>query len=316
MGGRRWRKKKKEGKQELLVVDSEYRAPKKRSYGLWEKKIASLREAEEDIIRKRKDALHKETAELWRKVWETDGFDMGGLRDHRYWGMRAFKGGKDCPIVVKLYAKVGLHRYNMLEGTNLQLTEIEKYNRYGMFMPACYYITLLAEDPAATPSSLVTFQTILSERKCNTLNLNCTVARLKGTKSTGNTDQFDDNRDLPEWPSFADDKSRFLYEVMESEWKENDWIGLYLEVAVVTTNRRNHNPNLSGLKILDVVVETEENLPKETLLKCFTSVVVYISYDQDLGGDSGVCKRRAIVRRTVDLISKRFGLVGKTRPLP
>lgn len=40
---------------------------------------------------------------------------MGGLRDHRYWGMRPFKGGKDCPIVVQLYAKLGLHRYNILE---------------------------------------------------------------------------------------------------------------------------------------------------------------------------------------------------------
>lgn len=312
MGGRRWRKKK-EGKQELLVVDGEYRAPKRRSYGLWEKKIKSLRNSEEETIRKRKEALHKETAELWRKLWETDGFDMGGLRDHRYWGMRPFKGGKDCPIVVQLYAKLGLHRYNILEGTNLQLQEIEKYNREGMVMPACYYITLLAEDPA-TPSSLVTFQTILSERRGNTLNLNCTIARLKGTKSTGNTDQFDDNRDLPEWPSSFGD--RFLYELMESELEENDWIRLYLEVAVVTTNRRNHNPNLSGLKILNVVVETEENLPKETVLKCFGSVVVYISYDQDLGGDcGGVCKSRAIVRRSVDLISKRFGLVGETRPL-
>ncbi|KAJ4899593.1 UPF0725 protein [Raphanus sativus] len=306
-------RKTKKCKQELLVVDSEYRAPKRRSYGLWAKKIKSLRKSEEEIIRKRKEALHKETAELWRKVWETDGFDMGRLWDHRYWGMHAFEGGRDCPIVVQLYAKVGLHRYNILEGTNLQLHEIEKYNREGIFMPACYYITLHAEDQA-TPS-LVTFQTIISERKGYTLNLICTVARLKGTKSKGDTDQFDDDRDLPEWPSSFGDKSRFLYELMESEWEENDWIRLYLEVAVVTTNRRNHNPNLSGLKILNVVVETGENLPKENVLECFTSVVVYISYDQDLGGDNGICKRRAIVRRSVDFISKRFSLVGKTLPL-
>lgn len=50
---------------------------------------------------------------------------------------------------------------------------------------------------------------------------------------------FRDDRDLPEWP---DDKcsSRFLYEVMESEWEENDWIGLYLQVAIVTTDRRDY----------------------------------------------------------------------------
>ncbi|WZZ62886.1 hypothetical protein YC2023_062993 [Brassica napus] len=279
MGGR-WRRKK---KQELLVVGSEYRE-RRRSYWLWAKKIKS----EEEIIRKRKDA---ETAELWRKVRETDGFDMGELRDHRDWGMHEFSGGKDCLLVVQLYAKVGLHRYNVLEGTNLQLHEIEKYNREGTYMPARYYITLLAaeEDPSATPASLVTFQTELYERKCCTLNLTCLIARLKGTKSTGNMGRhFRDDRDLPEWP---DDKcsSRFLYEVMESEWEENDWIGLYLQVAIVTTDRRDYTykPNLSGLKILNVVVETEENLPKETLLKCFPSVVVYISYDQDLGADNG-----------------------------
>ncbi|CAN6888155.1 unnamed protein product [Brassica oleracea] len=168
---------------------------------------------------------------------------MGELRDHRDWGMHEFSGGKDCLLVVQLYAKVGLHRYNVLEGTNLQLHEIEKYNREGTYMPARYYITLLAaeEDPSATPASLVTFQTELYERKCCTLNLTCLIARLKGrTKSTGNMGRhFRDDRDLPEWP---DDKcsSRFLYEVMESEWEENDWIGLYLQVAIVTTDRRDY----------------------------------------------------------------------------
>ncbi|CAH8357028.1 unnamed protein product [Eruca vesicaria subsp. sativa] len=318
MGGGRWRKKKGAKQEKLMVVGSKYHA-RRRSYGLWAKKIKSLRKSlrksKKEIIRKREDARHKETAELWRKVWETDGFDMGELTDHRYWGMHAFEGGEDCPIEVQLYAKLGLHRYNILEGTNLQLHEIEKYNREGMYMPARYYITSLVEDPAT--QSLVTFQTELYERSCNTLNHTCVIARLKGTKSTENVDHFHDDRDLPKWPSSDDDKSsRFLYEVLESEWEENDWISLYLEVAVVTTDRQNDNPNLSGLKILNVVVETEENLPKETLLKCFGSVVVYIIYDQDVGGENGVCKRRAIVRRTVDLISKCFCLVGYTLPFP
>ncbi|XP_056842635.1 UPF0725 protein At1g02770 isoform X2 [Raphanus sativus] len=310
MGGR-WRKTKK------VVVDREYRARRRRSYGLWLKKIKSLpKSKKKEIIRKRQVARDK-------------GFDMGELWDHRNWGMHEFEVGEDenLDIVVQLYAKLGLHRYNMLEGTNLQLHEIEKYNRYGSYMPARYYITLLAEDPATPSSSLVTFQTDLSEKSCNALKHCCAVARIKGTTSTGNMhvfhddmDNFYDYRDLPEWPSFADDESRFLYELLESDWEENDWIGLYLQVAVATTDRPNHyhNPDLSGLKILNVVVETEENLPKENVLKCFGTVLVYITYDQDLGVDNGggVCKRRAIVRRTVDLISKCFCLVGRTRSLP
>lgn len=35
-------------------------------------------------------------------------------------------------------------------------------------------------------------------------------------------DNFYDYRDLPEWPSFADDESRFLYEVIITE--EYSWL--------------------------------------------------------------------------------------------
>lgn len=66
MGGR-WRKTKK------VVVDREYRARRRRSYGLWLKKIKSLpKSKKKEIIRKRQVARDKVTAELWRKLWETD----------------------------------------------------------------------------------------------------------------------------------------------------------------------------------------------------------------------------------------------------
>lgn len=74
-------------------------------------------------------------------------------------------------------------------------------------------------------------------------------------------------------------------------------------------------PNLSDLKILNVVVETEEPPPNARVLNCFRNAVFYITYDHDLG-KAGVCKRRAIIRRTVDLITKRFCLVGETLQVP
>lgn len=69
-------------------------------------------------------------------------------------------------------------------------------------------------------------------------------------------------------------------------------------------------PELSDLKIVEVMVETKENvqLPNERL-KGFKDATFYIKYDQDLG-EGQVCKRRAIIRRTVDLRTERMSLVG------
>ncbi|VVB17335.1 unnamed protein product [Arabis nemorensis] len=100
---------------------------------------------------------------------------MGSVRE---WYMRPFP-GRNCPLVVNLYAKLGLHRHNMLEGTKLQLLGIEKYNRRGMNMPASYFITSRAYDHATT--SLVAFQTQVDEEEYNTKNVTCHIARHKKT---------------------------------------------------------------------------------------------------------------------------------------
>ncbi|KAF3569854.1 hypothetical protein F2Q69_00060624 [Brassica cretica] len=117
--------------------------------------------------------------------------------------------------------------------------------------------------------------------------------------------QFFDAVDLPgKWPSkeaFAD-KTRFLYK--ESDWEEHDWIRLYMEIAFFNSDRW-----------LNYVVETEENLPHETVLKSFRNVLVYIRYDQDLGAD-GVCKHIAIVRRTVELTTHCVCLFGESLLVP
>lgn len=73
--------------------------------------------------------------------------------------------------------------------------------------------------------------------------------------------------------------------------------------------------NMSDLKILDVVVETEENVPRETVLKSLRNVLVYIRYDQDLGAD-GVCKHIAIVRRTVEPTTHCVCLLGESQLVP
>ncbi|CAF2108055.1 hypothetical protein HID58_080933 [Brassica napus] len=301
---------------ERTVADLEYRAPG-RSYRRLEKKRMARRKAQrEETARKEEETLGKAEEAFWRKVDETDGFDIEIEGAPCYFGgMSVYKGGVDCPLVVKLYATVGLHRYNMLEGTNLHLHEIEKYVVVCTIMPVSYYITLIAEDPAT--SSFVTFQTHVDQRSLGQIDFTCYISRPKGTKSEIYPTQFFDAKDLPDkWPSkeaFAD-QSRFLYKMQKSDWEEHDWIRLYMEFSFFNRHRcLNHN--MSDLKILDVVVETEENVPHETVLKSLRNVLVYIRYDQDLGAD-GVSKHIAIVRRTVEPTTHCVCLLGESQLVP
>ncbi|KAG2256754.1 hypothetical protein Bca52824_076048 [Brassica carinata] len=262
----------------------------------------------EEIDRKEEETLRKaRLRRLFGVKWmkQMYGFDIEIEGASCYFGgMSVYKGGVDCPLVARLYAKVGLHRYNMLEGTNLHLREIEKYNLVCIPMPVSYYITLLAEDP-------------IDQTSLGQMDFSCYISRPKGIKSEIYPKQFFDAVDLPgKWPSkeaFAD-KTRFLYKMQESDWEEHDWIRLYTEIAFFNSDRwLNHN--LSDLKILNVVVETEENLPHETVLKSFRNVLVYIRYDQYLGAD-GVCKHIAIVRRTVELTTHCVCLFGESLLVP
>ncbi|CAH8354044.1 unnamed protein product [Eruca vesicaria subsp. sativa] len=325
---------------QLNVVDSEYRRPT-RSYRRWEKKHKARCKAQrEEIALREEETLRKAEELFWRKVDETDGFDIEiEGAPCRFGGMSVHKGGADCPLVVQLYAKVGLHRYNMLQGTNLHLHEVEKYVLVCTFMPVAYYITLIAQDPAT--SSFVVFQTQVDQRDLGQMDFSCFTSRPKGIKSDIYPKQFFDAKKLPEkWPSeeaFAD-KSRFLYKVgntlmndidnvaalispslfasqlQKSDWEEHDWIHLYMEIVFFYRDRwLNHN--MSDLKILDVVLETSENLPYETVLKSLRNVTVYIRYDQDLGAD-GVCKHIAIVRRTVEPTTQCVCLLGDSQLVP
>ncbi|KAF3598001.1 hypothetical protein DY000_02023540 [Brassica cretica] len=72
---------------------------------------------------------------------------------------------------------VGLHRYNILKGTNFQPYSLVKFN----MLPNCvssFYITLLAHDSALDPLEK-TFQVRVDEQNANCLDFTCSIARLK-----------------------------------------------------------------------------------------------------------------------------------------
>ncbi|KAF8085380.1 hypothetical protein N665_0668s0014 [Sinapis alba] len=271
------------------------------------------------------EEYHRAYRDYWRKVNESEGFDLENISTPPY---VMFKGLMpfDCvsysypyPVMVNLYAKVGLHRYNMLKGTNFQLDSLVKFN----MLPNCvssFYITLLAHDPALDPLEK-TFQVRVDEQNANCLDFTCSIARLKDEVITKNpliphfhgaavADGFFKG-ELPDWPSddALNDGKRF-YLVKETEWQSNDWISMYLELRDV----------LSELEILEVAIETgiEEVEPPNERLEA-KSANVYIKFK----GMANVryfrmifeigehVERKVVVRRVLDEHSGYMTLLGK-----
>ncbi|CAF2161634.1 unnamed protein product [Brassica napus] len=284
------------------------------------------------------EVYYRAYRDYWRKVNESDGFDLENIVE-KYYPLifptnistppyYMFKGllpfdcvscGYPYPVMVNLYAKVGLHRYNMLKGTNFQLDSLVKFN----MLPNCvssFYISLLAHDPALDPLEK-TFQVRVDEQNANCLDFTCSIARLKDEVITKNpliphfhgaavADGFFKG-ELPDWPSddALNDEKRF-YLLKESEWQANDWISMYLELRDV----------LSQLEILEVAIETgiEEVEPPNERLEA-KSANVYIKFK----GMANVryfrmifeigkhVERKAVVRRVLDEDSGYMTLLGK-----
>ncbi|KAL0872795.1 hypothetical protein Bca101_022500 [Brassica carinata] len=156
-----------------------------------------------------------------------------------------------CPhddIIV--YAKLGIHKYNMIQGTNLKLISVEKYNVRPKVAYSTYYVTAVAKDPAVG-GSLITFQTSSYIQGFDVKSLTCSFARPKpephehcGYNRPTECGPIDRGR-LPEWPAdnAFDDKTRY-YVVKKSELRKNDWIRLYLELAFLNANLSLPNINL------------------------------------------------------------------------
>ncbi|XP_024007265.1 UPF0725 protein At3g25080-like isoform X2 [Eutrema salsugineum] len=110
-------------------------------------------------------------------------------------------------------------------------------------------------------------------------------------------------------------KDRF-YVVQESELKDNDWIRLYMELAFVTTNRKDDdNHKLSELEIVKVVVEARNKKLKGAInkLKGAINANIYIEYTQDLGESRR--KYRTKIRRVFDVRTGLLNLVGDDQVL-
>ncbi|KAF8102018.1 hypothetical protein N665_0201s0309 [Sinapis alba] len=247
------------------------------------------------------------TTKYYEALTKSEGFDVIGA-PFSINPVRAHYCDDGCCDLVLLYARMGLHRYNFLQGKRLQLSSVKKYNKPSCSHIDTYYITLVAEDPDIS-GSLQTFQTKVTEQRCRKFDLKCSITRPLGeTKKTiTGGDRLDTSPkvlELPQENPFGG-TNRF-YLLKDSEVQDNDWIRLYLELAVATTNRKlgRVKNSLTNLKILKVAMESTQGL-------CDFDAVFYIRYDDDCEARVGKdVDRVAIVRRILDKQSEVLSLHG------
>ncbi|XP_023633663.1 uncharacterized protein At4g17700 isoform X2 [Capsella rubella] len=228
---------------------------------------------------------------FWTQVGKSDGFDVEHLMDTKpsscSLSTRKFEDNDDYPTMIVLPARLGIHKYNMIQGTNLQLSSIEKLNKRSSVVCCCYYITLVAKDPASG-GSLVSFQTKFVDEGFDIKELTCPIARLKyGPRDNSEEEEPEDDcyqLKLPdEWPSedVFNNKKRF-YVMKKSELRKYDWVRLYMEISFYNANMILKNLDLSKLVIMKVAVETEENVePPSERLKA-RNAVFYIRLSKTL----------------------------------
>ncbi|KAG2284617.1 hypothetical protein Bca52824_055837 [Brassica carinata] len=161
---------------------------------------------------------------------------------------------KPAPEDIVLYARLGIHKYNMIQGTNLQLHGIEKYTVYRKVPYSIHYVTAVAKDPAAG-GSLVTFQSKFYEEGFHVKRLTCSIARPKPgphddqAYSPLTKSEPEDKSALPEWPgdNAFDDKKH--YYVLDLSKLVISKVAVYSsDENIVVPNERLNARNAHGFK--------------------------------------------------------------------
>ncbi|KAF8085378.1 hypothetical protein N665_0668s0012 [Sinapis alba] len=262
--------------------------------------------------------------DYWRVVRESEGFDLEDVSIPPHMCgtpilvMRTYQGhgGYSDRDLVQSYCMSGLHRYNMIQGTNYHLSSLIKFN-VTLNCVSSYYLTLLAQDPDVSPS-IKTFQVRIDEKSFGRLDFTCSVARLKEEEAKGGGGDSA--------------KEPFIYiciflliflQVNRSEWEATDWIFMYLVLVIYSHDTLivTRDPHyLSKIKIINVVIETsaDDSEQSKERLKA-KSAHVYITFKGlaepqaprqsfKVGED---VERRAIVRRVICESTGDMSLLGK-----
>ncbi|RID42556.1 hypothetical protein BRARA_J02430 [Brassica rapa] len=238
-----------------------------------------------------------------------DGFDIEGIRGSGLMpfscqGLSTFT--YPYRPLVKRYAKLGLHRYNIKEGTNFELDALIKFNMRSV--GACSFLITLAARDTVAGRPMQIFQVRVDENRFGRLDATCTTARIKGET----TDGFclpQPVYGFPGWPSddVVFDASERFCSVEISKLRSNPWIRLYLELAVYTKDRRISDEDLSKLEIVKVVIETTYDEPP---LKAKSSDLYIVFKGLARNGLGEQLERKAIIKSVFDEQTGSLSLMG------
>ncbi|KAF2595448.1 hypothetical protein F2Q70_00043752 [Brassica cretica] len=102
----------------------------------------------------------------------------------------------------------------------------------------------------------------------------------------------------------------------KSELQDHDCISLYLELAIATTHRHSsRDRDLSNLEILEVAIESTQDLEPSEALGSASDAIFYIRY-KDLSRVKSDVDCIAIVRRICHEQTGTFRLVGQIKTIP
>ncbi|KFK36917.1 hypothetical protein AALP_AA4G189500 [Arabis alpina] len=262
---------------------------------------------EEDIYLSSDEEVDLVAEEKYRQqVVESCGFDVDFFFP-TYGGI--FPGG--CSNYDLIFAKVGLHCYNIEKGKNLQLKSVLKVNAEAISLYNSYSTSQVI-DPV--DNSLHIFQAHVNDpgNKNNAgLVIRTKICRIKpqvpglGDATTiWNFDAIDKfyKGNLPDWP--PGDKLH-LYEVKESELRDNDWLYLYAEVALFSKWQCNEMSDHTPFEMKKVVVQTQEDVESSMMLKS-SNAIFYMTFKTRGGTDC-----RGIIRKTSDGITGHLSLEAR-----
>ncbi|CAN6877632.1 unnamed protein product [Brassica oleracea] len=247
------------------------------------------------------------------QVKKFDGFDLPTVGPISSYRLRHFEHARywhpEDEAFVKVYAQLGLHRYNLLEGTNRQFLHLESYNRGMNCGAAPYFLTLLAVDPSSGEKQ--PFHALVSENRIGRLDISVHIARPRCSEEQPRLCRPTYTcSPLPRWPSSEMFAQRRFYTLNEHELRNTDWVRLYLDLAHSTCDRGMTESQLSDFYIEKVAIRSLSDADPPRLDS--KSVVVYMVY-KDLAKDrlGEPCYRKAIIRRVYDESSRSLTFQGK-----
>ncbi|KAG2300789.1 hypothetical protein Bca52824_037261 [Brassica carinata] len=264
------------------------------------------------------------------KGFDIEGISGTGLIPFNCEGLSTFT--HPYRPLVNRYAKLGLHRYNMKQGTNFELHALIKFNMVSR--GACSFLITLAAGDTVTRGPMQIFQVRVAENRFGLLDATCTIARIKGETTNGFclpqsvygipdcphmmrlrargeeevnlASSYSDRLGSPRRRYFKHNSERFC-SVDISKLRSNSWIRLYLELTVYTNDRMISDEDLSKLEIMKVAIETTNDEPP---LKAKSSVL-YIAFKGLARNGSGEqLERRAIIKSVFDEQTGSLSLMG------